>query len=137
MPLFQALHQDTWFQLGTHADLVRTEIGSWPGDSFADIVFGFLWARLLCKLEAALVAHGLLEFVPDIELPRPFSQPGEGQSVDQFIPLLGPTWMDDLCILLTAQTNAAIVSKAQFTMSLLLDFCTDFQLPISKKGRPK
>ena len=131
--MFQALHQDTWFQLGAHADPVRTEIGSRPGDSFADIVFGFLWAKLLCKLETALVAHGLLEFV----LPRPFSQPGEGQSVDQFIPLLGPTWMDDLRILLTAQANAAIVSKAQFTMSLLLDFCTDFQLPISKKGRLK
>ena len=42
--VFRALHRDTWFQLGDQTDVVRTEIGSRPGDSFADIVFGFLWA---------------------------------------------------------------------------------------------
>ena len=126
--MFQALHRDTWFQLGSQEDFVRTEIGSRPGDSFADTVFGFLWAKLLRKLELALLAHGLLEMVPDIALPRPFHTHVSSHETDTKIPLLGPTWMDDLNILLTASSNAAIVSKAQHTLSLLLDLCADFQM---------
>ena len=40
--MFQALHSNTWFRIGQQEDIVHTTIGSRPGDSFADIVFGFL-----------------------------------------------------------------------------------------------
>ena len=41
----QALHTDTHFRLDHQEDQVRTTFGSRPGDSFADVVFGFLWTR--------------------------------------------------------------------------------------------
>ena len=41
--LLQAIHQDTWFVVDDQQDVVRTELGSRPGDGFADVVFGFLW----------------------------------------------------------------------------------------------
>ena len=38
----QALHSDTFFVLPGQADRVRTQHGSRPGDSYADVVFGYL-----------------------------------------------------------------------------------------------
>lgn len=132
--MLQAFHRDTWFQLGQQEDVVRTEIGSRPGDSFADVVFGLLWAKLLKKLEAKLVHHGILEHIPDIDLPQPYDHCRETNQ--PLIPLLGPTWMDDLSMLICAQSNAALVSKTQTAISLLLDDCLDFQMqPNLRKGK--
>ena len=129
--VFRALHRDTWFQMGEQEDVVRTEIGSRPGDSFADIVFGFLWAKLLKRFETALVDHGILEKIPDIELPDPYQL-----QTGAMFSLLGPTWMDDLNILITAQSNSALVRKCQVALSLLLDACVAFQMvPNLKKGK--
>jgi hypothetical protein len=129
--VFRALHRDTWFKLGDQTDIVRTEIGSRPGDSFADIVFGFLWAKLLKRIESILVAHNILEHVPEIPLPDPYQL-----QTGKMIPLLGPTWMDDLNILLTASSNSALVAKCQLTFSILLDACANFQMvPNLKKGK--
>ena len=41
----QALHQDTFFALPGQDDRVRTTHGSRPGDSYADVVFGYLMSR--------------------------------------------------------------------------------------------
>ncbi|CAL1144479.1 unnamed protein product [Cladocopium goreaui] len=116
--MLQAFHRDTWFQIGTQTDLIRTEIGSRPGDSFADVVFGLLWAKLLRKLEAHLVSFGILEFIPDIEFPTPFAS--EDSTAYPKIPLLGPTWMDDLSLLITAPCNEALITKTKLAVSLLL-----------------
>ena len=45
---------DTWFTIGNQQDIVRTEQGSRPVDSYADVVFGLLWAQLLRTYEARL-----------------------------------------------------------------------------------
>ena len=44
-----AIHTDTWFQMKHQHDFVKTTIGSRPGDCYADVVFGFLWSRVLKK----------------------------------------------------------------------------------------
>eukprot|EP00435_Cladocopium_sp_Y103_P073809 s386_g45.t1 len=132
--MLQAFHRDTWFQLGSQTDLVRTEIGSRPGDSFADIVFGYLWAKILKSLEATLVQHHVLESVVDVELPDPYQYHSSADTA--CVPLLGPTWMDDLNIVLTASSNPALVSKAQFTLSVLIDACRRHQMePNLQKGK--
>ena len=60
----RALHTDTHFQLGTQSDHVRTLAGTRPGDSFADVVFGYLWSRVLQVLQEQLLAYGLLTTYP-------------------------------------------------------------------------
>ena len=59
----QALHTDTWFTIGDQHDIVRTEQGSRPGDSYADVVFGLLWAKLLRKYEAKLIDAEVLTYL--------------------------------------------------------------------------
>ena len=83
------------------------------------------------RLENTLVEHAILEHVPVVELPDPYQL-----QTGALIPLLGPTWMDDLNILITATSNHGLVTKCQTTLSILLDACATFQMvPNLKKGK--
>ena len=57
----QAIHAETWFRLGDQPDIVKTSMGSRPGDSYADVVFGFLWSKLLHSYVDVLAEHDILE----------------------------------------------------------------------------
>ena len=61
----KALHTDTFFALPGQHDVVRTSHGSRPGDSFADVVFGYLMARVLKSFEAQLATKNILSSFPD------------------------------------------------------------------------
>ena len=127
----RALHQDTFFYVDGQTDICRTELGSRPGDSFADIIFGYLWARLLRRLQVDLQQVGLLEVV---------SQPTDlglnGQHSPTELPLLGPTWCDDLAVVGAADTPHAIVNKMGTIASYLLDHCEAMAMtPNLKRGK--
>ncbi len=74
-------------------DVVRTKQGTRPGDSFADVVFGFLWARVLKRLETELSAQGILDVFPTKQQPGLFAEDSERST-----PFVGPPWCDDLCL---------------------------------------
>lgn len=42
-----AIHQQTWFSTPGQSDIARTTRGTRPGDSFADTIFSFVFARVL------------------------------------------------------------------------------------------
>ena len=63
--VLRALHTDTHFYVGLQSDSCRTTLSTRPGDCFADIVFSFLWARLLQRLEQTLQQAGILDVVPE------------------------------------------------------------------------
>ena len=127
----QALHQDTYFYLEGQEDWVRTTVGSRPGDSFADVVFGFLWAKVLHKLEQAMAEAGILSSLPKPDLPGLHPTRFDGQ-----VNLLGPTWCDDLCICLQAKTPCKLESDAMLAMSLTLDLCRQHGMtPNLKAGK--
>lgn len=129
----QALHSDTWFTLGTQTDVVRTAIGSRPGDSYADVVFGLLWAKLLRQYEQLLTDHGVLEQIPVYELPHLFDH---SALPTHSMPFLGPTWMDDLNVCLAADTNQGIENKAAVAAGLLLEQCHQYHMePNLRKGK--
>ena len=129
----QALHSDTWFTLGTQHDVVRTAIGSRPGDSYAEVVFGLLWAKLLRQYEQLLTDHGVLESIKVYDLPHLFDMPPPSA---ENVPFLGPTWMDDLNVCLAADTNQGIENKAAVATSLLLDQCRQYHMePNLRKGK--
>lgn len=115
----EAIHTDTFFKLPGQRDRSRTLAGSRPGDSFADVVFGYLWAKILRKLETDLDGLGLLERFPaasDIGLAAPIHEDGGLQ-------VLGPTWCDDLCVLFSAEDAQGLVTKVGTVTSILIDLC--------------
>ena len=116
----RALHTDTWFQFGQQADATRTEIGTRRGDSFADIAFGYMFSRLLNQLQDRLHEAQCLDLLPE--------STGQGLLASKTPtgssrPFMGPTWMDDLCLCVSADTAHGLASKTQVVCSILLDSC--------------
>eukprot|EP00435_Cladocopium_sp_Y103_P029303 s270_g7.t1 len=114
-----ALHTDTHFHVQGQQDFVRTEIGTRPGDPFADVVFGYLFSRLLRCVDDELRQHDLLEEFQVRHSRGLFGQVVDGASTQ----ILGPTWMDDLCLTLSASSATALESKTALACSILLDAC--------------
>ena len=116
----QALHSDTFFALPGQDDRVRTRHGTRPGDSYADVVFGYLMARVLKSFAGDLEHANILTQIPNdpsIDLhSRGFQDVAEPPQT-----LLGPCWMDDLAIPLTAGTNQELLSNLCFATSSILD----------------
>eukprot|EP00438_Fugacium_kawagutii_P005073 Skav200544 [mRNA] locus=scaffold676:310903:315876:+ [translate_table: standard] len=116
--VIRTLHSSTWFQLDKQADVVHTQVGSRPGDSYADIVFGLLFGHMLHQLHGILRTEGLVTQIPAIKEPGLWSAPS-----DQAEELLGPTWMDDLAIAVTASHTEQLVCKATRVAGYLVDLC--------------
>ena len=128
-----ALHTDTHFHVGAQQDACRTSLGTRPGDCFADIVFSFLWARLLHRLEAEMQRLQVLDRVPYAEgLRHPLC--GEPSLEEQSF--LGPTWMNDTCVTFSQPSPAALERAAGQIGGLLLGMCEEFAMtPNLSKGK--
>jgi len=119
----RALHTDTFFKLPTQQDQVVTQIGTRPGDSFADVIFGFLMAKVLQKFQHAMDAQGLLMQLPEEDTMRFAGDPPPGS-----LSFVGPCWMDDLCICLTADNNAELHSALGTATGLILDIFKSYAM---------
>ena len=114
----QALHTDTFFFMQGQEDIVRTKQGTRPGNSFADVVFGFLWARVLKKLETELSAQGILDAYPTKQQPGLFAE-----NTERMTPFIGPTWCDDLCLCVSHEDGRQLESRTATALGLVLDLC--------------
>ena len=124
--VIQSVHTDTHFHVSGQPDVCQTHLGTRPGDCYADIVFSFLWARLLRSLESELHAQGLLECIPPAE--GFYLDASSSVEVREGIPYLGPTWMDDTCLCLAASSPEEIVRISSQAASLLLHKCECFAM---------
>ena len=117
---FIAIHRSTHFWMRNQGDVSRTSLGTRPGDSFADIVFGYAWTTVLAKLERHLLAHGWLP-----PLPAHHQLPLFGHSFekDQIAHFLGPTWMDDLAICVETKQGERLPNIMANVGSFLIDLC--------------
>ena len=131
--VLQALHTDTHFHVGQQLDACRTSLGTRPGDCFADIVFSFLWARLLHRLEQIMQEHGILDGFPAEDGLR---LPSTDTSECGTQPFLGPTWMDDTCIAFATESASALEQAAGQVGGSLLGLCSEFAMsPNLAKGK--
>ena len=118
----QALHLDTHWHIGTQQDACCTTIGTRPGDAFADVIFGYLWSRVLQGFQQeADVAGAVFDAFPSEDGPKLFRRLPVAESAH--IKFLGPCWMDDLSIALSAEHGDTLLRKVRNTTSLLIDHC--------------
>ena len=117
---FRAIHSNTHFWMAGQEDAVATSLGTRPGDSFADIIFGFTWGLVLQKLQTFLEEQNLITMMPAPSKPPFFKQETE---VTQLKPYLGPTWMDDLCLCLQHEDGAGLERALGPAIGYLLDLC--------------
>ena len=85
--------QGTWFRLDRDAVLTLTHCGTRPGDSLADLLFGFAFSAYLRAAEQALQQAGLATPMPSAGSPDPWELPdlpsnlGCGSWADDFVHL--------------------------------------------------
>ena len=120
----RALHEDTHFHLVGQSDARRTSVGTRPGDSWADVVFSFAWAKMLHGLQEELVQHDVLDAFDNPRTWQPFGRVDDLEF--ESVPFLGPTWMDDLSLGVSGATCAEAVGKIGFAANCLIDRCTNF-----------
>ena len=133
-PLLQAqvsniLHA-TWFQLRSQSQtLTHTRTGTKPGDSIADLLFAFLMARFLASLRVQFIQTGL-----HTELPIAWIPPGPVNAGE--IPaqnLVEAAWVDDLVLLIQAQTPAILVEKIRVAAAIVYEQAAAFSLKLNLK----
>ena len=129
-----ALHTDTFFVVQGQQDRTRTRHGSRPGDSYADVVFGYLMARVLKHFEAAIAPLEILTDFP-AENSIDLHETGDRATVERTT-FVGPCWMDDLAIPLTATTNDSLIQQVKIATGLLLDtFRAHAMTPNLQRGK--
>ena len=131
---FSALHLDTHFGLHGQSDRCVTALGSRPGDAFADVIFGFLWAKVLHQYQNQMDALGLLEQIPHQDGPFLFDAlHGTDFGTVGFV---GPCWCDDLCVCISADCADALTARTAAATGILLDLCTQHGMtPNLKRGK--
>jgi len=117
----RALHQDTHFHVKGQVDCCRTRLGSRPGDCFADVIFSYLWCRILTTLQDQLCALGIAETFPKHTGLVLDAAPHEEQA--DTCSFLGPTWMDDTCVCMSDINPIALEHKITQAAGVLLSLC--------------
>ena len=126
----RSLHTDTHFSLHGQDDACKTQLGTRPGDSWADLIFSFLWARLLRDLEQEVADLGLIEIIPEANGFQCSALPCtmDAQSDQSQSPFLGPTWMDDSVFCFADSDACQLERKAGHLCSILLQKCAEFAM---------
>ena len=84
--------------------------------SFADVIFSYLWSRILHKLQ-----HTLEDSIPeDTGLRLASGQQPPATTTRGF---LGPTWMDDTCVCVSDPSPQALERKIHQATCQLLELC--------------
>ena len=114
--------RSTWFRFETGNIVTETGIGTRPGDNLADIVFGFVFAKVLRQVREQVEHACGLTVLPWQEdmLNNPFPVSGSPQS---HLPLLDCTWMDDSALVLEASSADELLRRLRLTTAALLDSC--------------
>lgn len=119
----KAVHQQTHFWMRTQTDVVQTVHGSRPGDPFADIIFSYVWAVVLRKLQHYMCDTEMISTFPKRAQIQLFAEPhSQQEDMEEF---LGPTWMDDLAVCVEGNTAADTVTKMGLAMGKLLELCLE------------
>ena len=130
----QAVHQDTFFQVPHQTDAVKTHLGTRPGDAYADVVFGYLMARILHRFTHTLQDRDVLSSIPVETGPQLFHQ--VGATPTEHMVFTGPVWMDDIALCLWGNTNDAVAAKLGVACGTLLDLFKEHAMrPNLSKGK--
>ena len=131
-----AIHCNTHFWMKEQEDVVETQFGSRPGDPFADVCFSYVWARVLLRLQEFMEQHELVDRYPNMPQLNLFQAVAEEERNDDANCFIGPTWMDDTAVCLSAPCAQTLIAKATQTAGKLLELCVEHGMsPNLKRGK--
>ena len=118
-------HANTWFSTPGRDELIRTRGGTRPGDPFADLIFNFLFSKVMKKVKLALAQEDLLirlNWSGQRELHPPHIES------DRYEDLCEVIWADDVAIMLTAPDGESLPGRAARASAIVIDIVTRYGL---------
>ncbi|CAE7241543.1 unnamed protein product [Symbiodinium sp. CCMP2456] len=115
------LHHRAWF-VSAHssgAQLCCTTAGSRPGEAWADIVYAFVYSRVLYRIEEYARGEGLLDTIYVDVSEGPFAEAGCGTPSEGG----DATWADDSAWPISGETPSGLLRKTSRLCSLVLSSC--------------
>ena len=115
--LFAEFYRDTWYKINGAAKWTWTRRGSRPGDSFADLCFGYALARILRNIEAKLLKRFPFMALEWSGHCAPFRD--HHASLCRLGPIM-PVWADDIALGLVHDCPNTMLEIAPQVASLVL-----------------
>ena len=108
--LAEDCHENAFFitQFASGPRVCRTRAGSRPGESLADMIFGFMYGEVLAKIRSCIIAEGLVD-------PFPYdgdASPWQSDPVEQ-VWVTDSTWADDSAFLTRDKCPRRLVERAR------------------------
>ena len=134
LAMMDSLLESTWFTVIGSDTVTRTRAGSRPGDTFADLVFAFMYSQLLKVLRDALSDAGFA--TADQQIYEGSLRSLTCQEVDMaaMVEVLDLTWADDLVILQANRDPRDLVRRTSLVGGLLSDLCSRRGLKLNYKS---
>ena len=123
----------TWFTVPHSEEIVGTLAGSRPGDTFADLIFSFVFSKLLDRITSAFEKYGWktetsISLGPSLTRIR--------SDVAKLPSYAHLTWADDLVILQKDENAEQLIERTRLATGLLCDICWRHGLePNFSKGK--
>ena len=104
------LHDASFFvtRHSTGEVVVQTQLGSRPGESMADVIFAWIFHRVLDEIAAALRKDECDEVIPAGDETSLWGTSDEGST-----PVMGPVWADDGAFLASHADPAMMLDRAR------------------------
>ena len=128
--LVAALHTGSWFQFGSNVSVLLSRFGGRQGCKLGALIFNFVYARALKRLQTRMSDHGLLLMLPLPSCKAPWCSSTDPPSTSD-AEVFDTTYVDDECIMLAATSPALLDQRIEKALSLLLAVFRSFKLVIN------
>ena len=115
------IHMHTWFvsRFSDGSRVCSSLAGSRSGESWADLIYAYIYGRVLCKIHEFAVAEGLTFHVPFDPESGIFPPVDDGE----VLAATDATWADDSAFPIVADDPAELMRQTQRLCTLVISFC--------------
>ena len=115
------IHMHTWFvsRFSDGSKVCSSLAGSRPGESWADLIYAYIYGRVLSKIHEYAVAEGLTFHVPF----DPESGVFPPSDTEEVLAATDATWADDSAFPIEADDPAELMRQTQRLCMLVISFC--------------
>ena len=134
--LLTELSTGSWFRISGSGLTTQTHGGSRPGDGLADLIFGYVFGRLMQNFKRQLSDKGiwdLSQWILPVERPDILNYSGTLSDVPANIDVI---WADDLALAFRNKHATELVDDIKLAAADLFDWCHNFgMVPNTGKGK--
>ena len=133
--LLEELLASTWFTTPQRRQVMETLAGSRPGDGLADLVFGFVFQRILERVTTHIREFFQIEAGFVCTKPSDFNEQWLEQHA--YLPAIADVvWADDLALLLHAPNADSLIDRLTMSACELFKICLRHGMqPNTKRGK--